>query len=69
VMISIIKETTVLLVIGVVDFVESVRLGVDASDWLGGPHILNTGFVFAALVYVAICFSLSKYADRFERRY
>ncbi len=69
VMISIIKETTVLLVIGVVDFVEAVRLGVDSSDWLGGPHILNSGFVFAALVYVAICFSLSKYADRFERKY
>jgi general L-amino acid transport system permease protein len=69
VMISIIKETTVLLVIGVVDFVEAVRLGVDASNWLGGPDILNSGFVFAALVYVAICFSLSKYADRFERRY
>ncbi len=69
VMISIIKETTVLLVIGLVDFLQAVRLGVDASDWLGGPHILNSGFVFAALVYVAICFSLSKYADRFERRY
>lgn len=69
VMISIIKETTVLLVIGLVDFLQAVRLGVDASDWLGAPKILNSGFVFAALVYVAICFSLSKYADRFERRY
>lgn len=68
VMISIIKETTVLLVIGLVDFVQAVRVGVDASNWLGGPQILNSGFVFAALVYVAICFSLSKYSDRFERR-
>ena len=67
-MISIIKETSVLLIIGLFDFFSSIHYGVNSTDWIGGSHILISGYVFAALCFMAVCYSLSKYSKRFEGR-
>jgi general L-amino acid transport system permease protein len=65
-MIIIIKETSVLLVIGLLDFIATIHFGTESPDWIGGHHILMTGYVFTASVYMITCFSLSKFSRRFE---
>lgn len=67
-MVSIIKETTVLLIIGLFDFMAVIHFGVTSQDWIGGSHILISGYVFTALCFMLVCFSLSKYSRRFEHR-
>jgi general L-amino acid transport system permease protein len=67
-MIIIIKETSVLLVIGLLDFIATIHFGTESPDWIGGHHILVTGYIFTASVYMITCFSLSKYSRRFERQ-
>ncbi|MBW2030898.1 MAG: amino acid ABC transporter permease [Deltaproteobacteria bacterium] len=67
-MVAIIKETTVLLVIGLFDFMAIIHSGVASQDWIGGSHILVSGYVFTALCFMLVCSSLSKYSRRFERR-
>jgi general L-amino acid transport system permease protein len=68
IMIAIVKETTVLLVVGLYDFLGTLHLGVAASEWVGPSHIRSTGHVFAAIVYLLICYSLSRLSRRLERR-
>jgi general L-amino acid transport system permease protein len=66
IMIAIIKETTVLLVIGVNDLLGAVHGGAKSPDWIGGPNILTSGHVFLALVYLGACYGLSRYSRRLE---
>ncbi len=65
-MIIIIKETSVLLVIGLFDFIATIHFGTESPDWIGGHHILLTGYIFTAAVYMITCSVLSKYSRRFE---
>ena len=64
--IAVIKETTLLSVIGVNDLLSAVENGAKSPDWLGESNILASGYVFLALVYLAICYGLSRYSRRFE---
>lgn len=66
IMIAVIKDTTVLSVIGVNDFLGAVEDGSKSPDWIGDANILTSGQVFLALAYLAICHGLSRYSWRLE---
>jgi general L-amino acid transport system permease protein len=68
IMIAVIKETTLLSVIGVNDLLGAVESGAKAPDWVGEANILTSGQVFLAAVYLAICWGLSRYSRRLEVR-
>ena len=68
IMIAVIKETTLLSVIGVNDLLGAVENGAKSPDWMGEANILTSGHVFLALVYLAVCYGLSRYSRRLEAR-
>lgn len=68
IMIAVIKETTLLSVIGVNDLLGAVENGAKSPGWVGEPNILTSGHVFLALVYLAVCSALSRYSRRLEVR-
>ncbi|MFC5496374.1 amino acid ABC transporter permease [Caenimonas terrae] len=68
IMIAVIKETTLLSVIGVNDLLGAVENGAKSPDWVGDSNILTSGHVFLALVYLAVCYSLSRFSRRLEAR-
>jgi general L-amino acid transport system permease protein len=68
IMIAVIKETTLLSVIGVSDFLAAVENGAKSPAWIGEPNILTSGYVFLAAVYLTVCYGLSRYSRRLEAR-
>ena len=66
IMIAVIKETTLLSVIGVNDFLGAVENGAKTPGWMGEPNILTSGHVFLAVVYLGVCWGLSRYSRRLE---
>jgi general L-amino acid transport system permease protein len=68
IMIAVIKETTLLSVIGVNDLLGAVESGAKSPGWVGESNILTSGHVFLAAVYLAICYGLSRYSRRLEAR-
>jgi general L-amino acid transport system permease protein len=68
IMVSVVKETTLLSVIGVNDLLGAVENGAKSPGWVGESNILTSGHVFLALVYFSICFGLSRYSRRLEAR-
>jgi general L-amino acid transport system permease protein len=68
IMIAVIKETTLLSVIGVNDLLGAVETGAKSPDWVGESNILASGHVFLALAYLAVCYGLSRYSRRLEAR-
>ena len=66
IMIAVVKETTLLSVIGVNDLLGAVETGAKSPGWVGDANILTSGHVFLALLYLAICWGLSRYSRRLE---
>ena len=66
--VSIIKETTVVLIIGLVEFLAVLQIAFADPAWLIGDQIRTTGYLFAALVFWSLCFGLSRYSARLDRR-
>lgn len=64
--ISLFKDTTLLLIIGLFDLLAMVGLTSTDSNWLGFE---TEGYVFVALVYWAFCFSMSRYAKTLEVKF
>jgi general L-amino acid transport system permease protein len=65
--VSIIKETTVVLIIGLVEFLAVLQIAFSDPEWLIGDQIRTTGYLFAALVFWSLCFALSRYSARLDR--
>lgn len=65
--VSIIKDTTLVLVIGLFDLLGIVQAGIADSNWLA-PSVTTTGYVFAGFGFWILCFSLSRYSMHLERR-
>lgn len=63
--ISFFKDTSLVMVIGLTDFLGAVSGGAHDPAWLG--HDVE-GYVFAAAVYFCFCFGASRYAAWLERR-
>jgi general L-amino acid transport system permease protein len=66
--VALIKETTIVLIVGLIDFVAVLQFGMSDPAWLMAPSVRTTAYVFAAVVFWTICFSLSRYSRTLERR-
>ena len=66
--ISIVKETTIVLILGLFDLVGVLQAGIADPDWLMSQNVRTTAYVFASLVFWPICFLLSRYGRAIERR-
>ena len=64
--ISLFKDTTLVLIIGLFDILAMVSLTTSDSDWLGFEV---EGYVFVTMFYWVICFSMSQYSKSVERRF
>ena len=63
--IGLFKDTTLVSVIGLFDFLGMVQSASTNPEWLG---FVNTGYAFAALVYFVFCFGMSQYSQHIERK-
>jgi general L-amino acid transport system permease protein len=64
--IAIIKETTIVLILGLFDFVGVLQAGMADPNWLMADTVRTTAYVFAAFVFWVVCFSLSRYSRSLE---
>ena len=64
--VAIVKETTVILIIGLIDFLNQIQAGLADPEWLLGDQVRDSGYLFAGLVYWAVCFGLSRVSARLE---
>jgi len=65
--ISLFKDTTLVGIIGLFDFLNMVRAGLKDADW-ATPVTASTGYLVVGLTYWVICFGMSRYAMYTERR-
>lgn len=65
--IALFKDTTLVLTIGLFDFLGMVQLGLADPHW-AAPSVSLTAYLFAGVVYWAFCFGLSRYAATLEQR-
>ncbi|MFT6876736.1 MAG: general L-amino acid transport system permease protein [Granulosicoccus sp.] len=65
--VAIIKDTTLVLIIGLFDLLGIVQAGISDSNWLSA-NVTRTGYVFAGLGFWIMCFGLSRYSMYLERR-
>ena len=52
--VSIIKETTVVLIIGLIEFLAVLQIAFADPEWLIGDQVRSTGYLFAALVFLVL---------------
>jgi general L-amino acid transport system permease protein len=64
--VAIVKETTVIYIIGLFDFLTQIQAGLQSPNWLLGDQVRDSGYLFAAMVYWAVCFGLSRVSARLE---
>jgi len=63
--IGLFKDTTLVLIIGLFDFLGAIQLAGTNPDWLG----FNVeGYVFSAFIYWCFCFSMSRYSQHLEKK-
>jgi general L-amino acid transport system permease protein len=67
VFIALFKDTTLVFVVGIFDFLRTIETARDDPRWVT-PNITITGYAFAALFYFVCCYGMSRYARRMEAR-
>jgi general L-amino acid transport system permease protein len=65
--IALFKDTTLVAIVGIFDFLRAVDTQRLDLVW-AGPTISATGYVFAAVFYFVFCFGMSRYSLMMERR-
>jgi general L-amino acid transport system permease protein len=65
--IGLFKDTTLVSVVGLPDFLATVENAFKDTAWFG-PTIAPTGYAFAALFFFVFCFAMSRYQAYMERR-
>lgn len=65
--IAIIKETTVLLIIGLFDFLAQIQAGLADPQWILGDQVRDAAYLFAGVVFWVLCFGLSRVSAGIER--
>ncbi len=63
--IALFKDTTLVLIVGLLDLLALVHAANTDTDWLGNAI---EGYVFAATIYFIFCFSMSRYSISLERK-
>ena len=56
---------TLVLIIGLFDFLNIVQAGLSDPNWIG---LSMEGYVFSALVYWIFCYAMSLYSAHLERK-
>lgn len=62
--ISLFKDTSLVVIIGLFDLLAATRAAVNQPDWR--PHYIE-GYVFIALIYFCFCFFMSRYSLYLDR--
>ncbi len=65
--VSLFKDTSLVLIIGVFDLLGIVQLNLTDAKWFANSTT-STGLVFAGLVFWVFCFGMSRYSQMIERR-
>lgn len=65
--ISLFKDTTLVLIIGLFDLLGIVKVSFADPKW-AAPQTASTGFFVGALMFWVFCFSMSRYSIFMERR-
>ena len=63
--IGLFKDTTLVYIVGMFDFLGIIQLATHNANWLGTTI---EGYAFAGFVYWAICFGMSRYSMAIERK-
>ncbi|QJQ95501.1 MULTISPECIES: amino acid ABC transporter permease [Halomonadaceae] len=63
--ISLFKDTTLVMIIGLFDLLGIVQAALADSRWLG---FSLEGYIFAAFIFWIFCFSMSRYSQYLERK-
>lgn len=66
-MISMFKDTSLVTIIGFFDLMGTIQAGATDLEW-ASPNVAVTGYIFAALIYWAFCFSMSRYSAHLEEQ-
>ena len=64
--ISLFQDTTLVLVIGLLDLLSMVRAAAGDSHWLG---METEGYVFVTFVFWAFCYGMSRYSNKLEKQF
>lgn len=63
--IGLFKDTTLVLIIGLFDFLNSVRVAAQDTEW---RVFFTEGLVFAAVIYFVFCFAMASYGRYLEAK-
>ena len=63
--ISLFKDTSLVIIIGLFDLLNSIKQATTDPAWLG---MATEGYVFAALIFWIFCFGMSRYSMHLERK-
>lgn len=66
--IAIVKETTIVMIVGLYDFLGVIQAGFSDTQWLAVQQLRATGYAFAALLFGLVCYALSRYSRQLEAR-
>lgn len=64
-LIALFKDTSLVIIIGLIDLLNSVKQAAADPKWLG---MATEGYVFAALVFWIFCFGMSRYSIHLEHK-
>lgn len=62
--VALFKDTSLVIIVGLLDFLGMVKASTQDPEWLGHDA---EAYVFCALVYWVICFSISRYGRSIEK--
>jgi general L-amino acid transport system permease protein len=62
--IALVKNTTLVVILGLFEVLNIVAAGAADPDWLG---LHAEGYVFVGLVFWGLCFAMSRYSQSLER--
>jgi general L-amino acid transport system permease protein len=65
--VALFKDTTLVFFVGIFDFLKTIEVARVDPKW-ATPVTSATGYAFAAIFYLAFCYSMSRYARGVERR-
>ena len=63
---ALVKDTPLILVVGLLELVGMIDMAKTNPDWLG---LATEGYVFAGILFWIICFNMSRYSQRLEKKY
>jgi len=64
--ISLFQDTTLVLIIGLLDLLSMVTAAAGDSNWLG---METEGYVFVTFIFWAFCYGMSRYSNKLEKQF